>query len=100
QVDDALECVGLSDRDLDRHSRGAKALEDAVEAEVKVSAELVHLIDEADARDVVLGGLTPDGFRLGFDAFLAIEDGYRAVEDAKRAFHFGGEIDVAGRVDE
>ncbi len=100
QVDDALEGVGLADGDLHRHGRGAEALEDAVEAEIEVGADLVHLVDEADARDVVLGGLPPDGFGLGFDAFLAVEDGDRAVEHAQRAFHLDGEVDVAGRVDQ
>ena len=95
-----LKRAALADGNLHRDGRRAEALEDAVEAEVKVGAELVHLVDEADARDVVLGGLTPDGFGLGFDAFLAVEDGDRAVEHAQRAFDLGGEVHVAGRVDQ
>src|SRR5581483_10436805 len=100
QVDHALEGAALADRDLHGDGRGAEALADAVEAEIKVGAELVHLVDEADARDVVLGRLAPDGFGLGFHAFLAVEDRDRAVQDAQRAFDLGGEIDVAGRVDQ
>ena len=47
-----------------------------------------------------LVGLPPDGFGLGLDAFLAVEDGDRAVEHAQGAFDLDGEIDVAGRVDQ
>ncbi len=45
-------------------------------------------------------GLAPDGFRLGFHAIDAREDHDGAVEDAQRALDFGGEIDVAGCVDQ
>ena len=66
----------------------------------KSAPTLSILLMKQSARDVVLGGLPPDGFGLGFDAFLAVEDGDRAVEHAQGAFDFGGEIDVAGRVDQ
>ena len=68
--------------------------------EVEVRAELVHLVDEADARDVVLVGLAPDRLGLGLDALLAVEHGDRAVEDAQRALDLDGEVDVARGVDE
>ena len=89
-----------ADRNLHDDRRGAEALQDRVEAEVEVRAELVHLVDEADARDVVLVGLAPDGLGLGLDAFLAVEDGDGAVEHAQGAFDLDGEVDVAGRVDQ
>ena len=69
-------------------------------AELVVRPDLVHLVDEADARDVVLGRLAPDGFRLGLDAFLAVEHGDRAVEHAQGALDLGGEVHVAGGVDQ
>ena len=68
--------------------------------EVEVRAELVHLVDEADARDVVLVGLTPHGLGLGLDALLAVEHGDGTVEDAQRALHLDREVDVAGGVDD
>jgi len=100
EVDRAFEIALLSDRDLDGDRGGAEALEDAVEAELEARADLIHLVDEAEAGDVVLGGLSPDGFGLGFDAFLAVEDGDGAVEDAQGALDFDGEVDVTGGVDE
>ena len=65
------------------------------DGEVEVRAELVHLVDEADARDVVLVGLTPDGLRLGLDALLAVEHGDGTVEDAQRALDLDREVHVA-----
>ena len=60
----------------------------------------VHLVDEDEPRHPILVGLPPHGFRLGLDAFLGVEDDDAAVEDAQAAFDLGGEIDVAGRVDQ
>ena len=84
QVDDALEVVLRADRQLDDQRLGAEALDDRVDGEVEVGAELVHLVDEADAGDVVLVGLTPYGLGLGLNALLAVEHGDGAVEDAQR----------------
>ena len=60
----------------------------------------VHLVDEGDARHVVLVGLAPDGFALRLDAFPGAEDHHAAVQHAEAPLDLGGEIDVAGRVDE
>ena len=70
QVDDALE-IGLgADRQLHDDGLSAEAHPDRVEAEVEIGADLVHLVDEDDARNVVLVGLAPDGFGLRLDAGL------------------------------
>ena len=66
----------------------------------EVGADAVHLVDEADAGDVVLVGLAPDGLGLGLDAGDGVEHGDGAVEDAQRALDLDGEVDVAGRVDD
>ena len=89
-----------ADRELDDQRLGAEALDDRVDREVEVGAELVHLVDEADARHVVLVGLAPDGLGLGLDALLAVEDGDGAVEHAERALHLDREVDVSGGVDD
>ena len=85
---------------LDDQRLGLEAVHDGVDREVEVRAELVHLVDEADARDVVLVGLTPDGLRLGLDALLAVEDGDGTVEDAQRALDLDREVHVARGVDD
>ena len=70
---------------------------DAVE---EVGAHAVELVDEGDARHVVLVGLVPDRFALHLDAADGAEDADGAVEDAQGALDLGREIDVAGRVDD
>ena len=85
---------------LDDERGGARRVADHVDAAVEVRADPVHLVDEADARDAVLVGLTPDGLGLGLDAGDGVEHGDRAVEHAQRALHLDGEVDVAGGVDD
>jgi hypothetical protein len=67
---------------------------------VEVRADAVHLVDERDARDVVLVGLAPDGLGLRLDAGDRVEQRDGAVEHAQRALDLDGEVDVAGRVDD
>ena len=100
QVDDALEATLGTDGQLDRQRAGAEALLDGAHGEVEVRADLVHLVDEADARHVVLVGLTPHLLGLRLDTLLAVEDGDGAVEHAQAALHLDGEVDVPGGVDD
>ncbi len=66
----------------------------------EVGAHAVHLVDERDARHLVLVGLAPDGFRLRLHAAHGVVDHAGAVEHAHGALHLDGEVDVAGRVDD
>ena len=77
-----------------------QAVADGLNGEVEVRAHLVHLVDEADTRDVVLVSLTPNGLRLGLNTFLAVEDSNGAVEDAQGALNLDREVHVAGGVDD
>ena len=100
EVDDALVLVLLAERPLDGHGVGAEALLHAVDAHEEVGADLVHLVHERDAGDVVLVGLAPDRLALRLDAVAAVEHRDRAVEHAQRALDLDGEVDVAGGVDD
>jgi len=100
QVNDADEAVLGPDRQLQRQRLGLEPVDDRVDGEVEVRAELVHLVDEADARDVVLVRLAPHRLGLGLDTLLAVEDGNGTVEHAKRALHLDGEVDVTRGVDD
>ena len=100
QVDDALEAALRTDRELDRDDVGAQALLHRPHREVEVRADLVHLVDEADAGNVVLVGLTPDLLGLWFDTFLTVEHRHGAVEHTQAALHLDGEVDVARGVDD
>ena len=83
------------------HQRGrAEAVDDGLDGEVEVRTELVHLVDEADARDVVLVRLAPHRLGLRLDALLAVEHGDGAVEDAQGALDLDGEVHVTGGVDD
>ena len=100
KVDDALEVRLGTDRQLDADRTAADLGVDLFDATGKVGADLVHLVDEHDARHVVFVGLTPDGLGLRLDALVAVKHAYGAVEHAKRTLDFDGEVDVAGRVDD
>ena len=100
EVDDPVELGLGAHRQLQDQRVGVQPLLDGPHGEVEVRTELVHLVDEADARDVVGVGLTPHRLRLGLDTLLAVEHGDGAVEHAQRALHLDGEVDVPGGVDD
>ncbi len=100
QIDNALELVFRADRDLNRDRTRAQAVNNRVYRMKEIRADAVHLVDEADARNRVFVGLTPDGFRLRLHAGDGIENSHSAIEHAQRPFDFSGEVDVPGRVDD
>ena len=100
QVDNAVEGVFSADGELQNQRLGAEAIFNGLNRVVEVRAHLVHLVDEADAGDVVLGSLTPHLFGLRLDAFLTVEDGDSAVQHTEGALHLNGEVHVAGGVDD
>src|SRR5690606_1408739 len=69
-------------------------------AAIEIGADLVHLVAEDHARNMILLGLTPNGLGLRLDARIGVEKRDRAVENTKRTLHFDCEVDVAGRVDD
>ena len=100
EVDHADEVLFLADRDLHRHRVGAEALAHGLDGGEEVRAGAVHLVDERDARHLVLVGLAPDGLGLRLDAGDRVEDGDRAVEDAQAALDLDREVHVPGRIDD
>ena len=98
QIDDAFELVFLADGNLNRDGLGIEALADGIDGMLEIRTHLVHLVDEANSRDAVLVGLTPDCFRLRLHAVHRVKHRDRAVEHAQRALDFGREIHVAGRI--
>ena len=73
QIDDALELALGADRQLDRDRLGAEAVDDVVQALEEVGADLVHLVGEDDARNLVLVALAPDRLGLRLDALVGVE---------------------------
>src|SRR5690606_25730961 len=100
QVDDAFEVALGTDRKLHHDRLDAETLIQGVEAVVKIGADLVHLVDEDQPRDIVLVRLPPDGFRLRLNALVAVEQRDGAIEHTERTLHLDGEVNVAGRVDD
>ena len=100
EVNDALELVFSPDRNLEADGLCFQAVADHVHAAEEVGADAVHLVDEADTGHTVAVGLTPHGFRLGLHAGDGVEYGHGTIEHAQGAFHFDGEVDVAGGVDD
>ena len=100
EVDGALERVAREDRHVDGHGLGAEAVTHHLHDVLEVGADAVHFVHERDARHVVLIGLAPHGLGLGLDTTHGAEHGDRAVEHAKRALDFDGEVHVTRGIDD
>ena len=100
EVDDALELVLGTHRQLQEHRDGVQTILDGLHGVVEVSSGAVHLVDVADARHAVLGGLTPHGHRLRLDTGHTVEDGDGTVEHTQGTLHLDGEVHVSGGVDD
>ena len=100
QIDHALEMILGAHRQLDRHGVAFQALDDLALHAQEVRAHAVHLVDEGQARHLVLVGLAPDrlGLRLHAADGVVHHDG--AVQHAHGAFDLDGEIHVPRRVDD
>src|SRR6185369_8147664 len=99
QVDDPLEVLLGPDRDLQGNRVRLETVLDHGDAAEEVGADAVHLVDEGDAGDFILVGLTPDRLGLRLDAAHRAEHGHGAVQNAQRALHLDGEVDVARGID-
>ena len=66
---------------------------------VEVCADPVHFVDEDDARDSVVSGLSPDFHGLRLHPSYGVEYDDHAVKHAKAALDFRGEVDMPRRVD-
>ena len=68
EIDDTLEIGLRADRNLQRHRARAQPLANGVENVLEIGAVLVHLVDEADTRNLVLVALPPHRFGLRLHA--------------------------------
>ena len=89
----------LPDGNLNRYRLGIEPLADGIDGMLEIGAHLVNLVDEANSRNAVFIGLPPDCFRLRLYALHGVKYRDRAVEHAQRSLHLGGEVHVAGRID-
>ena len=99
-VDLAAEIILPAERNENGPDVGPEFDPHGFDGRVEIRSGTVHLVDEGDAWDVVFGCLAPDSFGLRLHPGNPAKHGDGAVEHAKRAFHLGGEIHVARRVDD
>ena len=83
QINDALEVSLGADGNLQRHRPRAQPLADGVQHVLEVGAVLVHLVDKADTRHLVLVALPPDRLRLRLHAANRIKQRHRAIQNAQ-----------------
>src|SRR5260370_34581971 len=95
EVDGTFEQVFLAHRHLHGQRPRSEALANCIYAVPEVGADTVHLVDKADARDVVAVGLAPDRLRLALHTGHSVKDNYATVENPKASFDFDGEVNVA-----
>src|SRR3954447_22536797 len=100
EVDDALELVLGANRVLDHDGVVVQLLAQLLRDAEGVRAGAVHPVDEREARDLVAAHLPVDGDRLRLHPRDRAENEDGAVEDAERALHLDGEVDVSRGVDD
>ena len=100
QVDDALEVLLRTDGQLDWHCIGTEHITHRLDSLQEVGAATVHLIDVAETGYAILLSLTPYGLALRLYAGNGVEGLDGTVEDAERALHLSGKVDVSGSVDQ
>ena len=100
EVDYTVEVGFLANRELDDRRSAVEAILDHMHRSIEVCAGAIHLVHEADARNVVAIGLTPHRFGLGLDSCNRIEHGNRPVEHPQAALHLDREVDVTRSVDD
>src|SRR5579859_5187318 len=100
KIDYADEIIFATEGKLEGNGMSTEALANGADDVVKIGAHAVHLVYETNARDAILVGLTPNGFRLRLHAGDRVKHTNCAVEHAQGAFDFDGEVYVARRVDD
>jgi hypothetical protein len=73
---------------------------DLIDDAIKIGADAVEFVDENQAGDAGVIGITPVGLGLGLDAPRAAEDADATIEHLERAVDLDGEIHVARGVDD
>ena len=93
--------IGFSpDGDDDGHGMGLEPVHHHLAHAKEVGTYAVHFVDKGQARNLVLVGLAPDGFRLRLHAAHGVIDHDGAIQHAHGALDLDGEVHVAGGVDD
>ena len=100
QVDHALEAGFFTDGQLNGHRTCLEPAANGLDGALVACAHPVHFVDEANAGHVVLICLAPHRLRLGLHAGHGIHNYNAAIQDAQAPFHLGGEVHMAGGIDD
>src|SRR5205814_6818671 len=96
----ADEIIFATEGELEGDGMSTETLANGADDVVKIRAHAVHLVHETNARDAILVGLAPNGFRLRLHAGDRVKHANRAVEHAQGAFDFDSEVHVPRRIDD
>src|SRR3989344_1998501 len=99
KIDDALELVFMTVRDLKLYRVGRKPAQNGLERSFERSSQPVQLVYETNSGHLVVVGIPPVGLGLRFDSGNAIKDDDCSVKYAQRALYFNGKVDVARSID-
>ena len=100
EVDQTMKIGFGSDGDDDGNRVGLEAVHHHLAHTKEIGAHAVHLVDEGQARHLVLVGLAPDGLRLWLHAAHGVVDHDCTVENAHGTLDLDGEVHVARGVDD
>ena len=100
QVDDTPEICFTANWPLDGYWIRLQPILNHANRADKICPHTIHLVNKADTRHAILVSLSPNRFRLGFNASNSIEHYHATIQNAQAALHFGGEVDVSRGVDD
>ena len=100
EVDDSLELVFLTDRELDADCILAKSVADLIYTSVEVCTKDIHLVDECHSRYIVGISLTPYILRLRLYTTLCTENADSAIKYTEGTLNLNSEVYVAWCIDD
>ncbi|MBA7670061.1 hypothetical protein ES703_78204 [subsurface metagenome] len=100
QINEAGVEVSGTDRQYYWRRIGPQTFLHHVQHVIEICAGTIHFVHKSDPGDTVPVGLAPHGFRLGLHATHSAENSDGTIEDAQRALHLHGKVDMAGGIDD
>jgi hypothetical protein len=99
QADDALKTRLLTPGELHRHELGAEGALHLLQGALEVGVLAIHLINDDEARQLMLVGILPYQLGADFHARNRVDHHHGRIGHAQRRFHFTEEVGEARRVD-
>ena len=99
EVDKTNVRILFTDRQLYRNSICLKSFTEHLYTSEEISSRDVHFVYIGNTRNTVFISLSPNGFRLRFNAALCTEYGNRTVKNSQRSLNLNREVHVPWRID-